>query len=137
MAAAGAEKKIQRSDLPADVQKTAGVEAQGATVLGYSKEIEHGKTYYEVETITGGRHKDILIDAKGTVVEIEQEVGMDSLSPEVRFGLETKAGAGAVKKVESLTKHGKLVAYEAQVVTKGKKSKIQVGPDGKPLPHEE
>jgi hypothetical protein len=39
--------------------------------------------------------------------------------------------------VESLTKHGTLVAYEAQVLNKGKKSEIQVGPDGKPLAHEE
>jgi hypothetical protein len=29
------------------------------------------------------------------------------------------------------------VAYEAQVMTGGKKSEVQVGPDGKPLNHEE
>jgi hypothetical protein len=29
-----------------------------------------------------------------------------------------------------------LVAYEAQVLTGGKKSEIQVGPDGAPLAHE-
>jgi hypothetical protein len=39
--------------------------------------------------------------------------------------------------VESLTKKGKLVAYEAKVNTGGKKSEVQVGPDGKPLDHEE
>ena len=31
----------------------------------------------------------------------------------------------------------KLVAYEAQVTTNGKRSEVQVGPDGKPLDHEE
>ena len=40
-------------------------------------------------------------------------------------------------KVESLTKRGKLVAYEGQVITKGKRSEVQVGPDGKPLDHQE
>ena len=40
-------------------------------------------------------------------------------------------------KVESLTKHDKLVAYEAKVQANGKKNEIQVGPDGKPLDHEE
>jgi hypothetical protein len=29
------------------------------------------------------------------------------------------------------------VAYEAKVSTNGKKSEVQVGPDGKPLEHEE
>jgi hypothetical protein len=39
--------------------------------------------------------------------------------------------------VESITIHGKLVAYEAKVDTNGKRSEIQVSPDGKPLDHEE
>jgi len=42
-----------------------------------------------------------------------------------------------ILKVESITKKDKLVAYEAQVDTSGKKSEVQVGPDGKPLDHEE
>jgi hypothetical protein len=39
--------------------------------------------------------------------------------------------------VDTIKKHDKLVAYEAQVTTNGKKSEVQVGPDGKPLDHEE
>jgi len=55
----------------------------------------------------------------------------------VQSGLQEKAGKGKLGKVESITKHDKLVAYEAKVTTNGKKSEIQVGPDGKPLDHEE
>jgi hypothetical protein len=62
---------------------------------------------------------------------------MEPLSPAVRDGLQAKAGNGKLVKVESLTKKDKLVAYEAQVVTNGKRSEVQVGPDGKPLDHEE
>jgi hypothetical protein len=51
--------------------------------------------------------------------------------------LQAKAGKGKLVKVESLTKKDKLVAYEAQVDTNGKKSEVQVGPDGKALDHEE
>ena len=39
-------------------------------------------------------------------------------------------------KMESITKHGELVAYEAQTSTDGK-SEVQLGPDGKALDHEE
>jgi hypothetical protein len=41
-----------------------------------------------------------------------------------------KAGSGKSTKVESITKQGKLVAFEAQVRTDGKCSEVQVGPDG-------
>jgi hypothetical protein len=55
----------------------------------------------------------------------------------VREGLQAKAGSGKLIKVEKLTKKDKLVAYEAKVLTNGKKSEVQVGPEGKPLDHEE
>ena len=84
-----------------------------------------------------GHSKDVLIDPTGAVVEIEEQVALDSLPAAVKDGLQAKAGAGKILKVESLTKHDKLVAYEAKVQTDGKKSEIQVGPDGKPLDHEE
>jgi hypothetical protein len=84
-----------------------------------------------------GHSKDVLMDVGGAVVEVEEQIPTESLSPAVRTGLEFKAGNGKLVKVETLTKKGKLVAYEAQVLTKGKKSEVQVGPDGKALDHEE
>ena len=48
-----------------------------------------------------------------------------------------KAGSGKITKVESIRKHGAIVAYEAKVLTNGKRSEVQVAPDGKPLDHEE
>ena len=131
------EKKIKRSDLPAAVEKTVVEQSAGAKVKGFSEEKEKGETFYEAEMVVNGHTKDILIDPKGTVVEVEEEVAMDTLPAEVKTGLQAKAGSGKITKVESLTKHDKLVAYEAQVNTSGKKSEVQVGPDGKPLDHEE
>ena len=55
----------------------------------------------------------------------------------MRDGLQAKAGKGKILKVESLSKLGKIVAYEAKVITDGKKSEVQVGLDGKPLDREE
>jgi uncharacterized membrane protein YkoI len=131
------EKKIQRSELPAAVQKTVDAQSKGATVRGFSKEIEKGQTYYEAALTVNGQTKDVLIDANGKVVEVEEEVPFDSLTDAVKQGLQAKAGKGKLGKVESLTKKGKLVAYEAKVTTGTKKSEVQVGPDGKPLAHEE
>ena len=132
------EKKIKRSDLPPAVEKTVADVSKGATIKGFSQEIEKGKTSYEVEMVVSGHTKDVEMDASGAILEIEEEVALDSLSADVKAGLTAKASGGTILKVESLTKNGKLVAYEAKVKSTGKKFKeIQVGPDGKPLDHEE
>jgi hypothetical protein len=131
------EKKIRRSDLPPAVEKTVAAQSAGATVKGFSKETEKGQTYYEAEMIVNGHSKDILIDANGAIVEVEEEVAMNALPAEVKAGLQAKAGDGKLGKVETITKKDKLVAYEAKVTKNGKTSEVQVGPDGKPLDHEE
>lgn len=131
------EKKIKREELPAAVEKTVVEQSKGATVKGFSKEIEKGKTYFEAELVVNGHGKDILMDENGRVVEVEEEVALDSLPAAVREGLERAAGSGKISKVESLNKGGKLVAYEAVVKTAGKRSEIQVGPDGQKLDHQE
>ena len=135
--ASAQEKKINRSDLPPAVEKTVAAQSAGATIRGFSTEKENGQTLYEAEMTVNGHSKDVSMTADGSVVEIEEQVALDSLSPEVKAGLLAKAGKGKILKVESLTKKDKLVAYEAKVETDGKKSEIQVGPDGKPLDHEE
>jgi uncharacterized membrane protein YkoI len=131
------ERKIQRSDLPPAVEKAVAEQSKGATIRGFSQEKENGQTYYEAELMVNGHTKDVLVDANGSVVEVEEQVSIESLPPAVRQGLQDKAGKGKLFKVETLTKKDKLVAYEAKVLTNGKTSEVQVGPDGKDLDHEE
>jgi hypothetical protein len=131
------EKKIKRADLPPAVEKAVVEQSQGATIRGFSREKENGQTFYEAELMVKGHSKDVLMDEGGAVVEVEEQIPPESLSPAVRDGLQAKAGSGKLVKLETLTKKGKFVAYEAQVLTNGKKSEVQVGPDGKALDHEE
>lgn len=131
------EKKIKRSDLPPAVEKTVVAQSTGATVKGFSKENEKGQTYYEAEMVVNGHSKDILIDANGAIVAVEEEIAINALPADVKAGLQAKAGEGKLGKIETITKKDKLVAYEAKVTKGGKKSEIQVGPDGKPLDDEE
>src|SRR4029077_7237537 len=109
--ASAQEKKIKRSDLPAAVEKTVAAQSEGATIRGFSTEKEKGQTFYEAEMTVNGHSKDALIAADGTVTEVEEQVSLDSLSADVKAGLQAKAGKGQIVKVESLTKKGKLVAY--------------------------
>jgi uncharacterized membrane protein YkoI len=131
------EKKIKRSDLPPAVEKTVVAQSKGAETRSFSQETEDGQVRYEAELMVNGHSKDIEMDASGAIVEVEEQVAMESLPAAVRDGLQAKAGKGKLIKVESITKHDKLVAYEAQVVTGGTKSEVQVDANGKPLDHEE
>jgi len=131
------ERKIPRSDLPPAVEKTVVEQSKGATIRGFSEEKEKGRTFYEAELMVNGHTKDVLMDGSGSVVEVEESISFESLTSAVRNGLQSKAGDGKIVKVETLTKKGRLVAYEAKVVSNSQKSEIQVGPDGKPLDHEE
>ena len=131
------EKKITRAQLPTAVEKTVARESQGATINGFATEIENGKRLYEVELTVEGHSKDISMDQTGNILEIEEEVAMNSLPTAVQESLRTAAGAGTIGKIESLTKRGKLGAYEAHVKTGSKRSEIQVGPNGEKLSHPE
>jgi hypothetical protein len=131
------EKKIQRTELPPAVEKSVAAQSKAGTIRGFSTEVEDGKRLYEVELRVKGHGKDISMDEQGNVVEVEEEISMDSLSPMVRKGLTEAAKGGTILKIESITKNDKLVAYEADVKSAAKRSEIQVGPDGKTLSHPE
>jgi uncharacterized membrane protein YkoI len=131
------EKKIKRAELPPAVEKTVAEQSKAGTIRGFSTEVEDGKSLYEVELTVKGHGKDISMDEQGNIVEVEEESSMDSLPPAARKGLARAARGGTIVKIESITKNGKLVAYEADVKTGAKQSEIQVSPDGKTLAHPE
>ena len=127
------ERKIERSQLPPAVEQTVTRESEGATIKGFSTEVEHGQRFYEASLVVNGHPKDILIDRQGNIVEIEEQVAMDSLPADVQAALRKAAGTGIIGVIESLTKKEQLVAYEAQVKHGRRRSEIQVGPHGEKL----
>lgn len=126
-------KRVKMSDLPAAVRKTVQEQTKGATIRGLSKEIEKGKTYYEVETTVNGKSRDVLIDPTGAMVEVEEEVTLDSVPAAARAAIQKSAGDGKILKVESVAR-GTSVTYEATVQKTGKKSEVKVKPDGSVIP---
>src|SRR4029077_3619840 len=98
------EKKLKREELPPAVEKTVAEQSKGAAIRGFSTELEDGKRLYEVELVVSGRGKDISMDEQGNIVEVEEEVSIESLPNPVKVGLTKAAGSGTVGKVESITK---------------------------------
>ena len=127
------ETRIKRRQLPPAVEKTVVKESEGATIKGFAKEIEKGETFYELELMVDGHAKDVLMDTQGNVVEVEEEVSMDSLPAAVREAFKQAAGSGTIGLVESLSKNGQIVSYEAHVKHGKKRSEIKVGPNGESM----
>jgi uncharacterized membrane protein YkoI len=130
--ALAAETKVKFQDLPSAVQQAVKQQSQGATVRGYSKEVEHGKTIYEAELTVNGHTKDVSFDASGNVVSVEEEVAIASIPAAARDAILKAAAPGRVKVVELVTENG-ISSYEAAIVKRGKTSEVKVDAGGKPV----
>jgi uncharacterized membrane protein YkoI len=124
------EKKIQMKDLPPAVRSAVETATKDSTIKALSREVENGKTMYEAETVKNGHSRDLLFDAKGAVVEIEEELALDSAPDPVKSAL--AARGGKVLTLESVTK-GSTVTYEAHVQKNGKRSEVKLDAAGKPV----
>ncbi len=131
--AASAEHRVKRSNLPLPVQNAIARESAGGTVRAVSAETKNGEVYYEAELNLGGRSKDILFDRSGAIVQVEEEITLESLPDTARLKLIAEAGHGKIVRVESIIQAGRLFAYEAQIRTGAKKTEIQVSPEGQLL----
>ena len=116
--------KLKLENLPEAVQKTVKAETQNATIVGISKEVEKGKTQYEVATKVNGRSRDFNVDTSGALVVVEEEVAIDSIPAAARNAIMQKVADGRIKRVETV-KQGSAVSYEAAYVSKsGKKGGV-------------
>ena len=66
-------KKLQRAELPPAVEKTVAQESKGATIQGFSTEVEDGKRIYEATLTVNGHARVLGIDEQGNLLETEDE----------------------------------------------------------------
>jgi hypothetical protein len=137
IAAHAVEKRISRNQLPVAVRKTADEQAAGATIRAYAIDVEHGRLEYEVELTINGHSKNVTIAPDGRVKEVEEQVDAGALPATVISALRNIAHETEITKIESITKNGAIVAYEAHMRTAGKHSEIRVGPSGESLSNDE
>lgn len=127
--AMAAEKKVQLKDVPAAVQAAVKEHTRDSTIRAVIEESDKGKVSYEVETTRAGKARDLVFDAAGALVEVEEEMALDAAPAAVRSAL---SAHGKVVKLESLTKGG-AVTYEAQVEMHGKRTEVLVDAAGRPV----
>ncbi len=80
-----------------------------------------------------GRTKDVLMDPTGKVVNIEEEVSLDTVPAAVKAGFEKRAGKRKIVLVESNSKDQGIVAYEAHIKSGLRTIEVKLSPDASPM----
>ena len=125
------ETKLEKKDVPAAVIAAFGKAYPKATMKGFSKEVEKGKTVYEVESVEGKMTRDATYSADGKVMVVEESVEMKDVPAAVQQALEKKYPKAKVNKAEKLMEGG-TVGYEFKVTTaEGKKAEVKFDAAGK------
>ena len=126
------EAKITARDVPAAVMMAFHTAYPKAEIKGTAKEMEDGKTYFEIESIDGGMSRDLLYLADGTVVEIEEGTDPAALPAPVKAAAAVKYPQGKIVKAEKTTRHG-ATTYDLQIVSGKAKANMSLDPDGKAI----
>ena len=127
------EEKIPLDKVPAPVMKTVKKEFASAEIKAASKDVEDGKTTYEVELKLDGRSVDVSLKEDGTLLAVEKEIGVKDLPKKVASAVTAKYPKAVMKKTEEITS-GKVVTYEVVLATAGAKAReVVLDPEGKIL----
>jgi hypothetical protein len=124
-------KSLQLKDLPAAVQKAVTDNLKGGEIKSIGKEKEDGVEQYEIETMLNGKSRDFNVDAKGTLLVVEEATTIDAIPPAAKASILKKVASGKLVLVETYQKPGQPIAYEASYKDKaGKGHEVLVKADG-------
>ena len=124
-------KGLHLKDLPVAVQKTVEANLNGGEIKSIVKEKEDGVEQHEIETLRNGKARNVDVDSKGTLLVIEEETTIDAIPAAAKVGILKKVADGKLGVIETLSKPGQPMMYEASYTDKmGKKHEMLVKADG-------
>jgi uncharacterized membrane protein YkoI len=131
--ARAADEKVPLDQLPKPVTATAKSKYPSAVITAAVKEVEDGKTTYEVTLKDKGDSIDLVIKPDGTLVAIEKLIDAKDLPKPVAAAINAKYPGATIKKAEEVTE-GDVISYEVGLTTADKKSVgLTLDPKGKIL----
>lgn len=123
------EQSIKRKDVPKAILAAFEKNYAKSKIKGYAKEVDDGKTVYEVESVEGTVHRDITYMADGSVVSIEESLSVSELSDVILSAAEKQYPNSKISGCEKVTKGG-IMQYELVVTTGKQKHELVLNPDG-------
>jgi len=130
-----AKRSLNLADLPAAVQKTVLEQEQRATILRLETTSLNEQEVYEVQFKDGVSRRTVLIDSKGTVLQIREKIALSKVSPAARKVIESSVGNGKIVGLETVkSASGLIAAYQVKFKRNGAQSKLRISPDGRLAP---
>src|SRR2546422_680314 len=127
--ASAQEKGIRAKDVPAPVIAAAAKAYPNARIVGWAREIDSGKTFYEAEMREGQTKRDVAFMPDGTIDLVEEEIALAQVPAAVQDALKARYPRAVINQAERLTR-GSEVQYELHVGRAPKKEVVFM-PDGK------
>ncbi len=122
------EQSIKRKDVPKAILAAFEKTYSKVKIKGYTKEVDDGKTVYELESVEGAVNRDITYMADGSIVSIEESLPVSELPDVIRSASEKQHPNSKISGCEKVTK-GAVMKYELVVTTGKQKHELVLNPD--------
>lgn len=131
------EEKIPLDKVPKAVLDALKAMYPDAELVSAEKEIEDGKTIYEVAIKNKGQKIEASFTPEGKFVEAEKAIDVKDLPKTVTDAIEAKYPKATIKRAEEVTKPDNFLGYEVVIETADKKKfEIELDAKGKILEEE-
>jgi uncharacterized membrane protein YkoI len=130
------EQKIPLDKVPAAVLKAVKEKFPKGEIKEAAKEVEDGKTTFEVTLKEAGHNIDVAVKEDGTIVEIEAELSVSDLPKVIVDAVKARYPKGTIKKAEAVTV-GDKKTFELHVADGDKKRELVIDPNGKVVEDED
>jgi uncharacterized membrane protein YkoI len=126
------EEKVDLEKVPKAVLDAFKAKFPEAKLTGASKEIEDGKTIYELAFTFKDHKYEMEFEPNGTIIAIDKQLDEKELPAPVARALAEKYPKATLKVIEEVTKKDKIEYYEIELTTADKKDvEVLVDPSGK------
>jgi uncharacterized membrane protein YkoI len=133
----------EMTTLPPAAKAALDKEFPKATIAEVELEFEGGVKLYEVELREKGSERDVLVSAKGVIIQVEMEIDRANLPLAVRNTLDALAAGGKIEEIEKVEQRAKtlsgrivrlksaIIYYEAEVTKGDKETEVKILSNGK------
>ena len=123
------EQAVPCNELPASVMAAFAKAYPSATIKECAKEVEGGKTSYEVASMENNVGRDVLYDPEGTVIVVEETIAVSDMPMLVQQAFNKRFPKSEIVLTEKLMR-GSSVNYEFQIKDKGEIKEIAFDASG-------
>ena len=124
------EQKISCGSLPSEVRAAFNKSFSRASINGCAKDVEKGKTTYEIMSMEGEARRNVRFHADGKLMEVEELIALSDVPEPAKQAVNKKYPGGEITLVEKGTRDTG-VLYEFRLKHRSRLVEVYFDADGK------